>query len=126
MASPLVRRVLLALFLATSCVGNVFAHAVVKDSTPAVNAVVADQSSLAIRIHFNSRIELKLSSLSLLPAGGDALRLPIDDKSSVDTLLTHADGLKPGDYRIRWQVCSIDGHITRGDIPFTVAAATTH
>jgi methionine-rich copper-binding protein CopC len=28
--------------------------------------------------------------------------------------------LAPGDYRLRWQVLAYDGHITRGEIPFTV------
>ncbi|TAI60323.1 copper resistance protein CopC, partial [Bradyrhizobium sp. Leo170] len=31
-----------------------------------------------------------------------------------------AKGLSPGAWRLRWQVLSVDGHITRGDIPFTV------
>jgi methionine-rich copper-binding protein CopC len=31
-------------------------------------------------------------------------------------------GLAPGQYRLRWQVLAIDGHLTRGDIPFTVKA----
>jgi hypothetical protein len=26
----------------------------------------------------------------------------------------------PGAYVVRWQVLAIDGHITRGDVPFTV------
>ena len=28
--------------------------------------------------------------------------------------------LQPGDYVARWQVLAVDGHITRGDVPFTV------
>ncbi len=31
-----------------------------------------------------------------------------------------ASGLRPGTYKLRWQVLAIDGHITRGDIPFRV------
>jgi methionine-rich copper-binding protein CopC len=30
--------------------------------------------------------------------------------------------LAPGNYTIRWQVLAVDGHITRGDVPFTVTA----
>ena len=29
---------------------------------------------------------------------------------------------RPGDYIVRWQVLAVDGHITRGDVPFTVTA----
>jgi hypothetical protein len=28
--------------------------------------------------------------------------------------------LTPGPYVLRWQVLAIDGHITRGDVTFTV------
>jgi hypothetical protein len=31
-------------------------------------------------------------------------------------------GLIPGAYVVRWQVLAVDGHITRGDVPFTVTA----
>jgi methionine-rich copper-binding protein CopC len=27
-----------------------------------------------------------------------------------------------GAWRVRWQVLAVDGHITRGDIPFTLRA----
>ena len=30
--------------------------------------------------------------------------------------------LAPGAWRLRWQVLALDGHITRGDIPFTLRA----
>jgi methionine-rich copper-binding protein CopC len=33
----------------------------------------------------------------------------------------HAEGLTPGDWSLAWQALSIDGHITRGEIPFRVA-----
>ena len=33
---------------------------------------------------------------------------------------TSADLKVPGRYVVRWQVLAIDGHITRGDVPFTV------
>jgi methionine-rich copper-binding protein CopC len=39
-----------------------------------------------------------------------------------DVIGARAAGLPPGAYRLRWQVLAIDGHITRGDIPFRVVA----
>jgi len=39
-----------------------------------------------------------------------------------DHLVGEADALAPGDYVLHWQVLAVDGHITRGDIPFSVAA----
>jgi len=35
-------------------------------------------------------------------------------------LLTTTAALSPGGYVVRWQVLAVDGHITRGDVPFTV------
>ena len=35
-------------------------------------------------------------------------------------LVRSTDALSPGAYVLRWQVLAIDGHITRGDIPFVV------
>ena len=45
--------------------------------------------------------------------------LPIAEDSAEDRLDTKAT-LQPGAYTLRWQVLAIDGHITRGDVPFTV------
>ena len=35
-------------------------------------------------------------------------------------LLTGRAELVPGSYVLHWQVLAVDGHITRGDVPFTV------
>jgi methionine-rich copper-binding protein CopC len=45
--------------------------------------------------------------------------LPIDSSGPDDMLASRVD-LTPGAYVLRWQVLAIDGHITRGDVPFTV------
>ncbi len=124
MSQRLFRRSLAGLLLLTVSGGAALAHAVVKESDPAPNAVV-HQSHPRFTLHFNSRIDLTLSTLTLLESDGAKVKLPIDKASTVDTLVSHGDGLAPGSYRIRWQVLSVDGHITRGDIPFTVAAASS-
>jgi len=48
-------------------------------------------------------------------------RSRLNDTPSPDTLAATVGELAPRAYRLRWQVLAIDGHITRGDIPFTVA-----
>jgi copper resistance protein C len=48
--------------------------------------------------------------------------LPIAPNSPEDGLTASAD-LQPGAYSLRWQVLAVDGHITRGDVPFTVGPA---
>jgi len=45
--------------------------------------------------------------------------LPITSEGAGDILTTNAE-LAAGAYSLRWQVLAIDGHITRGDLVFTV------
>ena len=57
---------------------------------------------------------------SLLMPDKTVKALTIGQQPSPDVLTAPASGLAPGDYRIRWQVLASDGHITRGEVPFTV------
>lgn len=95
------------------------AHAIVISADPAVDAVV-HAPSLPVVLRFNSRIDHERSRLTLLRADGSSQPLPLAPDSRPDTLTTKLDGLAPGHYRLRWQVLAVDGHITRGDIPFAV------
>ncbi len=94
------------------------AHAHLVSSTPAANATVQGPN-IAIDLRFNSRVTTKGSMISVVPAGGQAQRLTLDSHSNDVNLDAHAQ-LKPGTYTLRWQALSTDGHITRGEIPFTV------
>ena len=77
---------------------------------------------LAIKLRYNSRIDLHRSRVSL--AGPDdttakaARTLPITGAASEDEFDAPVD-LKPGRYVLRWQALAQDGHITRGEVPFT-------
>jgi len=102
--------------------GLVQAHAVLKLSTPAANSSVAGPA-VPITLQFNVRIDAARSKLQLLHPDATATDLPIQKQPSPDTLVTKASGLKPGAYRIRWQVLAPDGHITRGEIPFNVTGS---
>jgi len=35
-----------------------------------------------------------------------------------DTLTVQATGLKPGNYKLQWQVLASDGHISQGEVLF--------
>lgn len=95
------------------------AHAIVISADPAVDAVV-HAPSLPVVLRFNSRIDHERSRLTLLRADGSSQPLPLAPDARPDTLTAKLDGLTPGHYRLRWQVLAVDGHITRGDIPFAV------
>jgi copper resistance protein C len=98
-------------------------HAILKESHPAAGSTVKGPD-LPILLKYNVRIDAKLSKLQLLNPDNSTSDLAIDaQQTSPDTLNSKATGLKPGAYRIRWQVLAPDGHITRGEIPFTVAGS---
>ena len=96
------------------------AHAIVVSSQPAANAVVREKT-VAVVLRFNSRIDPVRSRLLLVRADGTSTTLELGDAPGPDTLAATVGELAPGAYRLRWQVLAVDGHITRGDIPFTVA-----
>lgn len=95
-----------------------FAHAHLVASTPAANATVHGPD-IAIDLRFNSRVDPQRSTLTLVSAGGHTQGLSADRQSTEASLHTHAQ-LRPGSYVLRWQALSTDGHITRGEIPFSV------
>ncbi|MBN8890985.1 MAG: hypothetical protein BGP12_12365 [Rhodospirillales bacterium 70-18] len=94
------------------------AHAILVDSTPpALGHVAAGQVTL--RLRYNSRIDRGRSRLELIRPDKSQATLVIGAGSTENVLVTTAT-LTPGAYVVRWQVLAVDGHITRGDLPFTV------
>ncbi len=98
--------------------GTVSAHAVIVTSNPGVDEVMHG-NTIPIELRFNSRIDRERSRLSLIEPDGSVAPLTLADQGP-DTLAATASGLSPGAYRLHWQVLGIDGHITRGEIPFRV------
>lgn len=119
-ASPVVCLVLaLVLLLAATLVEG---HAILKDSSPSVNGKVQGPD-VPIRLHYNVRVDANLSKLELLNPDQSTTGLQIAKQAAPDVLTSEAKGLKPGAYKIRWQVLAPDGHITRGEVPFTVTGS---
>ncbi len=98
----------------------VSAHAIIVAAKPDVGATVAGPA-VAIDLRFNSRID-HLRSRLWLSAGDKTVPVTIARDGPADHLAGEAGALSPGDYVLHWQVLAVDGHITRGDIPFRVAA----
>lgn len=95
------------------------AHAHLESSTPAVNANVQGPN-VTIELHFNSRVDGQRSSLGIEVTGGSAKAELVRDKQRTGTTLNAHATLQPGHYVIQWQALAPDGHITRGEIPFSV------
>jgi hypothetical protein len=97
------------------------AHAIVTSAVPAVGSTV-EGPNVAVHIQFNSRIDVGRSRLTIdLPTGKTVVLTPRPE-SGPDNLLADANSLSAGAYKLHWQVLSVDGHISRGDVPFKVMA----
>lgn len=115
------------------------AHAVVVASDPPTGAAL-DGLPSRVTVRFNSRIDHARSRLMLVGPQAEALVLDTDpgrDPVAIEATVGNpvanpvaAGGnpgvspSAPGAWRLRWQVLAVDGHITRGDIPFTIRPAT--
>jgi len=95
------------------------AHAVLVQSSPAANATLQGPD-VPITMRFNSRVDASRSTIRLSTPDGESKTLSVHSGGTPDTLATKAAGLSPGKYAIQWQVLAVDGHITRGQIPFMV------
>jgi methionine-rich copper-binding protein CopC len=98
--------------------GPANAHAILIRSAPA-GTLAPMAGTIALELHYNSRIDAGRSRLTLIRADRSQSVLPILPDTAPDVLRADAT-LPPGTYTVRWQVLAIDGHITRGDVPFTV------
>jgi methionine-rich copper-binding protein CopC len=117
LVKKLIRLVVVALL---ACMAPlVQAHAILISSTPAAKSEVSGPD-LLVSLRFNSRIDAKRSRLILVSPSGTGQLLSIAANSAPDALEAPVKGLKSGAYILRWQVLAVDGHITRGEIPFSV------
>ena len=105
----------LALLLAS----HADAHAILVQSSPAAHSTVTGQS-VPLSFRFNSRVDALRSRLVLVTGSSPGQTLKINETSPTDRLTATARDLKPGSYRVRWQVLAVDGHVTRGELEFEV------
>ena len=111
--------VAVALAVSGAVAAPAWAHAVIVSASPTADQHVAAGKTV-IRIEFNARIDKARSRLQVTAPTGDKADVPIDQAGDPNILSGTTADLAPGAYVLRWQVLAIDGHITRGDIPFTV------
>lgn len=96
------------------------AHAILTASTPAPGGTITGGHQ-TIDFQYNSKIDHQRSRLTLIGVDKVPTVLPILPGSAKNALDAVVE-LEPGAYTIRWQALALDGHITRGDVPFTVVA----
>ena len=108
--------------LALACglfAGGACGHAIVVAARPAMNSSVAP-GKLEIRLEFNSRIDRKRSRLSLLRPDGTLAEIAAVPDGAQNVLAAHIDASMTGSWKLDWQVLSLDGHLTRGTVRFSV------
>ena len=115
-----IRHLPMAALLLALAASPAAAHAILIDSTPAPEGHV-HPGTLNVIFRYNSRIDVPRSKLTLTAPDGTLTRLPATAGGKPDLLLATAR-VAQGDYALHWQVLAIDGHITRGNVPFTVDA----
>ena len=96
------------------------AHAIIVGAQPAMNSIVA-RGELEIRLDFNSRIDQKRSRLSLQRPDGGEVAVALAPGGASGVLAGRAQVAGEGRWKLRWQVLSLDGHITRGEVSFSVS-----
>ena len=110
---------LLALLLIAGATQVCWAHAILRESTPALNSTMQGPD-LEVSLRFNVRIDGTRSRVLLVAPDGTSAALALAKQSKDAILQTHATGLKPGAYKLQWKVLASDGHMSSGEIPFTV------
>ena len=96
-----------------------FAHAILVDSSPKQNSTVTGPD-VDITLRYNVRIDGGRSRVALVAADGTKSDLKLDQQSQPDILKGKAGGLKPGTYKLEWHVLASDGHMSKGEVSFTV------
>ena len=95
------------------------AHAILLQSRPPAGGSVPS-GSIDMTFRYNSRIDRERSRLTLTRPDHSQVVLKIEPSGPPDTLQSTVALPTSGAYVVRWQVLAIDGHITRGDVAFTV------
>jgi methionine-rich copper-binding protein CopC len=115
---------LLALAVAPSLA---LAHALLVDSSPKQDEVLRSPATRAV-LHFNARIEKKVTQATLRDAAGHPVKLPPipdDTAGPPDRLIIALPPLHSGAYQLEYRVLAADGHATPGLLRFSIATQPT-
>jgi YVTN family beta-propeller protein len=94
-------------------------HAIILESSPKHEETVVAPRRLTLR--FNSRLEKRLCSVSLIGPGQSTILLLAQEADAPGDMLSfRLPILTSGSYRATWKVLSSDGHVTEGVVVFSV------
>ena len=101
--------------------GTAAAHAIILESEPAAGAKLVEPPA-RIYLRFNSKLEKRLSRVTLASADGRPVPLPAvaEGGEMPDRIVLPLGKLPAGAYVVRYKVLAADGHITEGALRFAV------
>jgi methionine-rich copper-binding protein CopC len=107
--------------VALAYAGGAMAHAKLRSSIPASDAVLVDTPP-SITLDFNDPVQV---ARLVLVSGAHEIALKVDAGAKPASRVTVAvPALAPGKYRVMWSALSpADGHVMKGSFNFTLAAA---
>ena len=112
------RRGLIGALAFVLCATVAWGHAILVMSNPQANSVVSGPK-IDVTLKFNVRVDSTRSLIRLVSADGTSTTLPLLPEKVSNVIAATASDVKPGKYKLAWQVLASDGHITRGEVPFS-------
>ena len=105
---------------------DVSAHASLVKSAPARRAVLF-KAPPKIQLWFSEKLEARFSSVNVIDATGRRVDLgnAAVDAKDAKQLSVGVIPIPPGQYRIKFRVLSVDGHVLEEDFPFTIRGGPT-
>ena len=99
----------------------VLSHASLVKSVPARRAQIF-KSPAQIQLWFNERVEARFSSLRVIDSSGKRVDLGNVEVNTDDAkkISVGVNSLAPGQYKIKFRVLSVDGHVVEDEVPFTI------
>lgn len=100
---------------------TVLSHASLVKSVPARRAHIF-QSPPQIQLWFSERLEARFSSLRVIDSAGNRVDLNdvAVDSNDPKRIFVGVKPLVPGQYKIRFRVLSVDGHVVEDEVFFTI------
>jgi copper resistance protein C len=100
---------------------TVLSHASLVKSVPARRGQIF-KSPPQIQLWFSERLEARFSSLKVIDSSGKRVDLGNVEVSTDDPkrISVRVNPLAPGQYKIRFRVLSVDGHVVEDEVPFTI------
>ncbi len=97
-----------------------WAHAFLDRASPRVGNTI-DRSPPEVRLWFTQKLEPRFSGIEVFGAGGEKIASGgVVDRARPEQMSLHLPTLKPGRYRVKWHVLSVDTHQTEGDFSFEI------